>query len=176
MALQFPEPELAAGGVVLRPLDDSDVPWITATCSDPETARWLSRLPSPYTEDAARAYVEYARLSWSTATAAPFAICDESRAGLGTIELHLGEPPSVGYWLNPGARGRGVATIAVRLLAGWAFEELSLDRLLLTTHPDNVASQRVAERAGFRHEGISPAAFAYADGCTESAVFSLSRS
>jgi len=176
MALEFPDPELAADGVVLRRLDDGDVPWITATCSDPETARWLSRLPSPYTEDAARAYVEYARLCWSTATAAPFAICDESRTGLGAIELRLGEQPSVGYWLNPGARGRGVATIAVRLVADWVFDELSLDRLLLTTHPDNLASQRVAERAGFRHEGVFPAALAYADGRIECAVFSLSRS
>ena len=176
MALEFPDPELAADGVVLRRFDDGDVPWITATCSDPETTRWLSRLPSPYTEGAARAYVEYARLSWSSATAAPFAISDESRTGLGAIELHLGAQPSVGYWLNPSARGRGVATIAVRLLAGWAFGELSLDRLLLTTHPDNVASQRVAERSGFTHEGIAPALLAYADGSGESQVFSLSRS
>lgn len=175
MALEFPDPELADGGVTLRRFEDGDAAWIAATCADPETARWLQRLPSPYTEESARAYVEYARLSWSTATSAPFAICDESRAGLGAIELHLGERPSVGYWLNPDARGRGVATTALRLVCGWAFEELSLDRLLLTTHPDNVASQRVAERAGFTRAGVVETGLEFPDGRSESAAFSLSR-
>lgn len=176
MALEFPDPELAAGGVTLRRFDDRDVPWIAATCSDPETTRWLQRLPHPYTDESARAYVEYARLCWSTATSAPFAICGDDRAGLGAIELRLGEQPSVGYWVNPDARGRGVATTALRLVTGWAFDELSLDRILLTTHPDNAASQRVAERAGFSREGVVTTGLVFADGRTESIAFALSRS
>jgi len=42
---------------------------------------------------------------------------------------------------------------AVRLLAAWAFDDLHLARLQLTTDPENRASQRVAERCGFRREG-----------------------
>ena len=60
----------------------------------------------------------------------------------------------VGYWLVPAARGRGVATRAVRLLARWAFDSLGVVRLELTCGPDNVASQRVAERCGFTREGL----------------------
>jgi RimJ/RimL family protein N-acetyltransferase len=58
----------------------------------------------------------------------------------------------ISYWLGPGARGRGLATSAVRLLASWAFDELDLARLALLAEPDNVASQRVAERCGFVRE------------------------
>jgi RimJ/RimL family protein N-acetyltransferase len=59
----------------------------------------------------------------------------------------------VGYWLVPAARGRGVATQSVRMVARWAFEELGLVRLELLAHPDNVRSQAVAERSGFLREG-----------------------
>jgi RimJ/RimL family protein N-acetyltransferase len=60
----------------------------------------------------------------------------------------------VGYWLRPEARGRGAATIAVRLVARWAFATLGIQRLSLTTAPENVPSRRVAERAGFTAEGL----------------------
>jgi len=48
----------------------------------------------------------------------------------------------------------GAATVAVQLVACWAFDELGVQRLELTTAPENVASQRVAERAGFTREGV----------------------
>ena len=57
------------------------------------------------------------------------------------------------YWLAAEARGRGYATKAVRLISDWAFETLELERLELYAHPDNTASQRVAERAGYIREG-----------------------
>jgi len=60
----------------------------------------------------------------------------------------------MGYWLTERARGRGIATDAVRLLAGWAFGVLRLDRLELMIHPENTASQPVAERCGFTREGF----------------------
>lgn len=41
----------------------------------------------------------------------------------------------------------------VRLVARWIFDELGFARLQLMTHPDNLASQRVAERWAFRQEG-----------------------
>lgn len=84
-------------------------------------------------------------------------IADDADRGLGVITLHFSanDPTlaGVGYWLRPEGRGRGAATAAVRLLAGWAFEALSIQRLHLTTAIDNLASQRVAERAGFTLEG-----------------------
>jgi RimJ/RimL family protein N-acetyltransferase len=42
----------------------------------------------------------------------------------------------------------------VQLIARWAFDELGVQRLELTTAPENVASHRVAERAGFTREGV----------------------
>lgn len=60
----------------------------------------------------------------------------------------------IGYWMKREARGRGVATRALRLVSEWGFEELRLARLQLITEPENLASQRVAEKAGFQREGL----------------------
>ena len=96
---------------------------------------------------------------------------------LGGVSLHEVElehaRAAVGYWLAPRARGRGVATRAVRLLAGWAFAELALMRIGLTCGPDNVASQRVAERCGFTREGVLRSYVTFKGGRRDSVVFGL---
>ena len=51
-------------------------------------------------------------------------------------------------------RGRGITTRAVRLVCRFALDELGLERLELTTDAENYASQRVAEKVGFRREGV----------------------
>ena len=93
------------------------------------------------------------------------------------ISLHLfaGDPglAEVGYWLRREARGHGAATTAVRLVAGWAFGELGIGRLNLQTAPENLASQRVAERAGFTREGLLRAWLPTATGRRDSVMFSL---
>lgn len=80
----------------------------------------------------------------------------------------------IGYWCARPARGRGVMTHALRLLCRYAFEELALERLELFTDPENVASQRVAEKAGFQREGILRSHLPYPDGRRrDSVMFSL---
>ena len=58
------------------------------------------------------------------------------------------------YYLAPRARGRGVATRAVSLLADWAEDELDLRRLELHVLAGNEASLRLAERLSFEREGV----------------------
>jgi len=65
-------------------------------------------------------------------------------------EVGIGE---IAYVIAPGARGRGVASDALRLVSQWAFGDLGLERLQLSIHPDNLASQRVAVKAGYEYEG-----------------------
>ena len=60
----------------------------------------------------------------------------------------------IGYWVVPEARRRGVGSRATRMLAEWALTGLGLERLELLAHPENEASQRLAERAGFTREGV----------------------
>jgi RimJ/RimL family protein N-acetyltransferase len=60
----------------------------------------------------------------------------------------------VGYWLARAARGHGHATRAVQLICAWGFRTLGLERVGLVAATENLASQRVAERAGFTREAL----------------------
>jgi RimJ/RimL family protein N-acetyltransferase len=146
-------------GTALRPWRDSDTGAITAACQDPEIARW-TRVPSPYTEADARAFLMHRYDAMHAGTLAPFAIvavADDTQL-LGSISLMRPDwehkRAEVGYWLSREARGQGHATRAVRLICRWGISRLGLERIELLAAPANRASQRVAERAGFTREAL----------------------
>jgi len=61
----------------------------------------------------------------------------------------------IGYSVtDPALRGKGIATEAAGLLAGWLFKTRKIDRVQLTLIPGNAASRRVAEKNGFQLEGV----------------------
>jgi RimJ/RimL family protein N-acetyltransferase len=139
--------------VRLRAFEESDAPAIVAACQDPEIPRWTA-VPSPYTEADALAWLE-------SDEEETFAIVDRtSDELLGSIGVRFfdGGVADVGYWVKREARGRGVATRALGLVSRWAFVEREVGRFQLRAEPDNVASQRVAEKAGFVREGVMRAA------------------
>jgi RimJ/RimL family protein N-acetyltransferase len=60
------------------------------------------------------------------------------------------------------------------MVSRWGFEKLGLQRLELITDPDNLASQRVAEKVGYRREGVLRAHLKHPDGrIRDSVMFSL---
>jgi ribosomal-protein-alanine N-acetyltransferase len=59
----------------------------------------------------------------------------------------------LGYAVTPGARGRGVATEALQQLTEWAFDQ-GMQRVTALISPENVASSRVALKAGYTFEGV----------------------
>jgi RimJ/RimL family protein N-acetyltransferase len=156
--LSFPDPPLSVGGIRLRPWRESDVPAIVAACSDPLIARFIPTVRTPYTEEDARVWLESQEPSRLAGRSLEMAIADTvTDAVLGAIAAEVDASTltgSVGYWLTPTARGHGYTTTALRLLCGWLFETYELGRIELTTDPDNVASQRVAQRCGFQKEGL----------------------
>lgn len=60
----------------------------------------------------------------------------------------------VGFWIAPAYRRKGHATAALQLVTGWAFGVLQVHLVSMLTDLDNVASQRVAARAGFSNDGV----------------------
>jgi RimJ/RimL family protein N-acetyltransferase len=141
--------------VTVRPFRADDAPAVAAACQDPEIPRWTS-VPSPYGTDDAREFISGTlRVDRPELSLAVVEASDEA-VFLGAIGLRLPSPGvgEVGYWLAAPARGRGVATRAVRLICAWAFETMPLARIQLHTLPGNEASERVAERAGFTREGL----------------------
>jgi RimJ/RimL family protein N-acetyltransferase len=155
--------------IVLRPLEEDDAPaLVSAIGDDPDLDRW-TRIPFPYTEDHAREFIA------STEEAA-FAIVDrasgELLGGIGA-RIHEMAIVEIGYWVKADARGRGLATRALTLIARFAFDELAALRVQLTTEPDNLGSQRVAEKAGFIREGTLRSFLDYKGRRRDAVMFSL---
>ena len=168
--------ELRENGLVLRAWRLDDAAAVEAACSDAEIARWIPWIPVPYTREHAEVYLHACAEAGDDRY--PLAI-EQAETGevLGSIDLRLnsqGYRGHVGYWVAAPARGRGICTRALRMLSRWALDELRLQRMELITDPDNRASQRVAEKVGYRREGIMRAHLRHVDGrVRDSVLFSL---
>jgi ribosomal-protein-alanine N-acetyltransferase len=87
---------------------------------------------------------------------------------LGTVTLsNLAWGPfrsaSLGYWVDAGHTGRGIATAAARHVCAVADRQLGLHRIEAGTATDNTPSQRVLARCGFEPIG-SARAYLYVGG------------
>ena len=154
--IPFPEPELAADGIVLRAKRREDRDELVAAVADPEIPRWTS-IRHPYGPAEADAWFEESEFRRRAGLELNLLISDATGAVLGSLGLILEDQPpgvaEIGYWVAAGARGRGVAGRAVALLRDWAAERLELQRFELLIHRDNAASKRAAVKAGFVHMG-----------------------
>jgi RimJ/RimL family protein N-acetyltransferase len=158
--------------LVLRPWREDDAPAVYEACQDAEIQHWIPVIPRPYTEQDARAFVTGAL----DLGPHQFAVEKDGRlvGSIGIIVSEQARTGHIGYWCVRSARGRGVTTRALRLLCGYALEGLALERLELITDPENLASQRVAEKVGFQREGILRSHLPHPDGRRrDSVMFSL---
>jgi RimJ/RimL family protein N-acetyltransferase len=135
--------------VRLRRWREDDLNALVEAFDDAEIARWMV-FPSPFTEADAREF-----LARQGAASGSFAVTGEAGELLGAVWVRdVGEGRGqIGYWTAAAARGRGVASQALRQLVDRGFE-LGYQRLQLLVEPANAASVRVAENAGFRREGV----------------------
>jgi RimJ/RimL family protein N-acetyltransferase len=157
--IRAPDPPLSDGVIMLRPWTDADAPAVADACRDPEIAHWIDDIPAPYTRADARTYISTARRGWKDGSLWAFAVTDAATGevlgscGIGWQD-RVQSVAEIGYWVRSQTRGRGIATRAVRLASRWAFDACGVLRLQLRADTENAASLRVAERAGFRREGI----------------------
>lgn len=164
---------LIDGTITLRPWRPDDWRAVFDACQDEQIARFVP-IPLPYTEDAAHGFISRCEDEWANGRERPFAIADATTDEvLGAITRHApsGHRAEFGYWVAPGARGRGVATRALRLIVDWTLATTDLVRLDLYTHPENHASGRVALGAGFVREGVRRAWDLDRDGSPVDAIF-----
>ena len=147
---------LVVDELVLRPWRETDAPALLAACQDPEIARWVT-IPQPYEPADADAFIAASQAMWREGNGSPFAIV-ESATGrlLGALTLFgpEGHQATVGMWLVPDARGRGVGTRTLRRVVDWTFETTAVFRLDCFIMVGNEPSHRMVERVGFQREGV----------------------
>lgn len=180
--IRVPAAQPSQDELVLSTPTLADVDALTAACQDAEIQRWTT-VPSPYTADDATAFVlDVVAPGWEAGRDLTWAIRDAGQGGdqaasttadqaslLGVIDL-LVRPDgrgTVGYWLAPEARGKGIMHRALSAVIDTAFDPAGpLGALHLTALRwecaveegiPNWASWRVAWRLGFVKEGLQRA-------------------
>ena len=141
----------------LEPLMESHRADLEQLLGDPEVLRF-TRLPDPPVPGYAAEWIARYAAARADGRGEAFAAVGPDGAFLGvalaphidreTLEMELG------YMVAPAARGRGVASEMLRQLTTWAFAEHGIMRATLAIDVANVASQRVAVRAGYTLEGV----------------------
>jgi RimJ/RimL family protein N-acetyltransferase len=147
---------LSDGTIRLEQLGEQHLEGLAELGRDPDVQQY-TYVPVPWPEGFERTWLE--RYDQPDGARAGFAIEDEAdgeflgMAALVTLDLE-GREAEAGYIVGPQARGRGIASRALKLLTDWALEELDLERVELRITVGNEPSMRVAEKCGFVREGV----------------------
>jgi RimJ/RimL family protein N-acetyltransferase len=145
--------------LVLRRWTESDIGCVEEGSRDPDIPSGTT-VPARFTPAEGLAWIERQWGRADNGEGLSLAIADAgSGEALGNINLLVRSAKrqpltaEIGYWLIPRVRGRGLGSRAVALFARWAVTGAGLARVEALVVPDNMASQRVLENAGFRREG-----------------------
>jgi ribosomal-protein-alanine N-acetyltransferase len=157
VTLAYPDPDLTDGMVRLRRWAERDLACVKAAAEDVRIPAGTT-VPAVFSPEAGRAFV---RRQWSRAERGEGISLAIAGAGtdeaLGLAWLPVRAQPGVaglGYWVIPSARGRGVATRAIRLLSSWALGDGGFARVEAWVEPGNEPSLRALASAGFVREGV----------------------
>lgn len=109
-----------------------------------------------------------------------FVIVDPQDVIIGSIMYFKSVPYFSAYELGYGMlslkhRNTGITTAALRLMCDYLFNNTQVNRLELRLDVRNLASERVAQKAGFQKEGVSRAANFVRGKFVDMAVYALLR-
>jgi RimJ/RimL family protein N-acetyltransferase/8-oxo-dGTP pyrophosphatase MutT (NUDIX family) len=150
-----PQPTLRDADVVLRPWRDDDVEPARLQHDD-EMALWFG-FPGvvPSAEQLAAAIARWRSEYAGDRRTVSFVVEREGEiAGSVEVRQSADDVGELSWTLYGGHRGRGTGRRAVNLLIAYCFEELGLARVEAHVEPGNLASLRLASRAGLRREGV----------------------
>lgn len=174
----FPETVLRTDRLELRPYRETDAADVVRACQDEIIQRWLP-VPKPYTFEDALAWCTTLTASLREVGAGIEWAATRSPRGdfLGSFGLKRTDwrarTSEIGYWVAPWARNEGFATEAVAEIGRWLLTEQAFERMELRAATGNLASQRVAEKAGLAREGIARNAGFTHTGRVDLVIFSL---
>jgi len=173
--LRYPDPALTDGVVRLRPWEDGDLECVREAATDPSIPR-VTTVPVVFSREEGLSFIGRQRQRIERGEGVSLAIADDATGrALGLTWLGLRPQLGVmglGYWVVPGARGRGLGTRAVRLVVAWALSEAGMARVEAWVEPANLASQRLLAAAGFTREGVLRSFLSFGGRRSDAVVFS----
>jgi ribosomal-protein-serine acetyltransferase len=155
----FDAVEVRDGDLVLRTLETADAPALFRLIdADRERlGRWLPWVEETRTEaDTVRFILDATDERRRRRSLVLGVAVDDVLVG--TLGLHyldwFDRSAELGYWIAAPLEGRGYVVRASRRMLALAFESAGLHRIVIRCAVDNLRSRRVAERLGFRVEGL----------------------
>lgn len=142
-------PVLVTERLVMRPPHEDDIPDLVALADNRKVAEMLARMPNPYGDAEARAFIGMAErggvYALTLAETGTFVGC----AGLNATDRGL----EIGYWIGEPYWKRGYATEAAHALVDLAFRATNINALHASVRVINPASRRVIHKCGFQYAG-----------------------
>ena len=157
MAATLDFPILSTDRLTLRALTLDDAAAFRALLSIPEVTRH-SNWPDSLTDEEMGLYIKRRLELFDAGSACAWVIEDRtSTKFVGAIRFnHINRDwrcGEVGYELHPSSWGKGIMTEALRAVVSCGHTLFQLNRVDAWTLPGNSASDRVLQKARFRHEG-----------------------
>ena len=145
-------PVLVTERLVLRPPHEDDIPELVELASNRKVADMLARMPHPYGEREARAFIR--GVAERKAGASYALTLADSGAFIGGAGLNPKESGlELGYWIGEPHWGKGYATEAAHALIDLAFRATAIEQLHVSCRVLNHASRRVIHKCGFQYAG-----------------------
>jgi RimJ/RimL family protein N-acetyltransferase len=174
LALQEARPfVLETERLLLRRPTLADVKAITALISDLRVSINLRRVPHPYFEEHAVAFVR--ALAEEIRNTVFLIECGRAAIGMVGVDWREPEAPELGYWLGVEHWGRGFGTEAARAVIDFTFEEFDVEQLFSGARVTNPSSRNILEKCGFQWIGVELHRFEALRSSTPVDRFKLSR-
>jgi [ribosomal protein S5]-alanine N-acetyltransferase len=152
------QPTLESGRLILRPYLESDAKAVQSLAGDRLISDTTTTIPHPYPDGAAEAWIASHGSAYEQRREITFALelrsSGELIGAVSLLDLQARHARAeVGYWTGVPYWGRGYCTEAVGRLIPFAYEDLSVTKVVGRCLARNPASARVMVKAGFKSEG-----------------------
>jgi len=176
-----PATQGATAGLDIRPLMRVHAGhWFAAVDrSRSEILQWEDWPDAVRSEEDAHVLLQRLESDWTSGRTFSCGIFAEDGAVIGgvTVSNILWDCrcADLGYWVEPGYRGKGISAWAARHLVEFCFRVLRLQRLALVIRMDNTASQRVAEKLGAVLEGVARKRICHRQQALDARVYAITQ-
>src|SRR5216683_5525860 len=153
--------ELIESPILIRPFREEDAGALYEAVRESisEVSPWLPWCHQNYSIEESREFIGSREIASQGGEWYSFGVFEtDGGSFLGGVGINfinrVHQMANLGYWVRTSAAGRGVATAVTRMAARFGFEQLGLRRIEIVAAVGNIPSQRVAEKASARREGV----------------------
>ncbi len=143
--------------IVLRSWKDEDVSDLVEGLNNINVSKWMASVPFPYTEDDAKAFINYTKENDESKKMSLAIVLKENNKVIGGTEItnidRRNGTAGGGIWLNEAYQKKGYGTEAFATRIKYAFETLGLRRIENGYYPGNEKSMKMQEKLGYKYEG-----------------------